>query len=206
MITPAEVKQRVERQYLVFVQSWLRGEAFAPLSLPAGKSASEFVSLRAEVQRLQVGEKNASRPGYRIEWHTQQKRVLSTQTLPVRIWLDTPEDLLSLLGKADEFASFQQDVALMRTLLPQLEGWVERFPRKLIEQHDSWPGLLAVCGYFLAHPRPGLYIRELPVSVHTKFVEQHQGILRDLLDYVLPIEAMTPNAPTFQQQIGRAHV
>ncbi len=202
MITPAEIRLRAERQYLAFVQSWVRGETFVPLSFPAGKSSSEFASLRAEVQRLQSNEKNAAKPGYRIEWFTQQKRALSTQTLPVRIWLDTPQDLLALIEKTDEFVIFQQDVALMRALVPQLEGWVERFPRKLIEQHAAWPGLLAVCRYFLAHPRPGVYIRELPVSVHTKFVEQHQGILRELLDIVLPTEAITSNAPTFPQRYG----
>ncbi|MEO7021021.1 MAG: DUF3322 domain-containing protein [Ktedonobacteraceae bacterium] len=202
MITPAEIRQRAERQYLAFVQSWLRGEVFAPLSFPAGKSATEFTSLRTEVQRLQASEKSTSRPGYRIEWLTLQKRSLSTQTLPVRVWLDTPEDLLSLIEKADEFHHFQQDIALMHRLVPQLESWVERFPKKLIEQHDAWPGLLAVCSYFLAHPRPGLYIRELPVNVHTKFVEQRQGILRELLDYILPTEAITPNAPSFQQRYG----
>lgn len=202
MITPMEIRQRAERQYLAFVQSWVRGETFVPLSFPAGKPSTEFASLRAEVQRLQADEKNASKPGYRIEWCTRQQRALSTQTLPVRIWLDTPQDLLTLSKKTDEFANVQQDVALMRTLLPQLESWVERFPKKLIEQHASWPELLSVCRYFLVHPRPGLYIRELPVSVHTKFVEQHQGILRELLDEVLPVETITLNAPTFSLRYG----
>lgn len=202
MITPAEIRQRAERQYLAFVQSWVRGETFVPLSFPAGKPSTEFASLRAEVQCLQAGEKNTPKPGYRIEWYTRQQRALNTQTLPVRIWLDTPQDLLALIEKTAEFADVQQDVALMRAQVPQLENWVERFPKKLIEQHDSWPGLLAVCRYFLEHPRPGLYIRELPVNVHTKFVEQHQGILRELLDDVLPAETITPNAPTFSQRYG----
>lgn len=202
MITPAEIKQRAERQYLAFLQGWLRGEPFAPLAFPAGKPSTEFASLRAEVQRLQAEEKIATRPGYRIEWQTLHKRSLSTQTLPVRVVLDAPEDLLTLCEKEAEFAHFRQDVALMRTLVPQLEGWVERFPRKLIEQHDSWPGLLAVCRYFQEHPRPGLYIRELPISVHTKFVEQRQGILRELLDFILPTDTIAFDAPTFQQRYG----
>jgi hypothetical protein len=202
VITPAEIRLRAERQYLAFLQSWLRGEPFAPLAFPTGKPSTDFASLRAEVQRLQTSEKAASAPGYRIEWQTLQKRSLNVQTLPTRIWLDTPEDLLRQIEREDEFACFQQDVGLMRIQVPQLEAWVERFPRKLIEQHDSWPGLLAVCHYFLEHPRPGLYIRELLVNVHTKFIEQHQGILRELLDALLPPEAITPDASTFQQRFG----
>jgi hypothetical protein len=202
VITPAEIRQKAERQYLACLQSWVRGEAFVPLTFPAGKSSADFASLRSEVQRLQAEEKTPSTPGYRIEWQTQQKRSLSTQTLPVRIWLDTLPDLLHLIEKENEFTCFCQDVALMRAQVPQLEAWVERFPRKLLEQHDSWPGLLAVCSYFLEHPRPGLYIRELPVNVHTKFIEQHQGILRELLEYLLPAESIVPDAPSFQQRFG----
>lgn len=202
MITPPEIRLKAERHYLAFVQAWVRGEPFTPLAFPAGKHATDFASLRAEVQRLQAGEKTASVPGYRIEWQVQQKRALSTQTLPVRVWLDSPEDMLHLIEKENEFAHFCQDIALLRVQVPQLEGWVERFPRKLIEQHNDWPELLAVCRYFLAHPRPGLYIRELPINVHTKFIEQHAGILRELLEYLLPAEAIEPNALTFQQRFG----
>lgn len=202
MITPAEIRLKAERQYLPCVQGWVRGEPFVPLSFPAGKSATDFAGLRAEVQRLQAGEKSAGSLGYRLEWQTQQKRGLNTQTLPVRVWLDTLEDLLYLSGKTREFADFCQDVMLLRDQLPQLEGWVERSPRKLIEQHTDWPDLLTVCRYFLEHPRPGLYIRELPINVHTKFIEQHQGILRELLEEILPTEAFVAEAPTFQQRFG----
>jgi hypothetical protein len=63
-------------------------------------------------------------------------------------------------------------------------------------------GLLTVCRYFLEHPRPGLYIRELPLSVHTKYVEEHIGILRELLEQLLPAETIVPDASTFQQRFG----
>lgn len=202
MITPAEIRLKAERQYIAFLQSWLRGEAFQPLSWPAGRPASNFGNMRAEVQLLQAGEKASAGLGYRIETQVQQTRALSTQTLPARIWLDSPADLLHLIKKEEEFACFSEDVALMREQLPHLESWVERSPRKLLDYHASWPGLLLVCRYFLEHPRPNLYIRELPINVHTKFIEQHQGILRELLDHLLPSEFVKADAPTFQQRYG----
>jgi hypothetical protein len=202
MITPAEIRLKAERQYLAFLQNWLRDEAFQPLSWPTGRPSSDFATTRAEVQRLQSTEKNATVPGYRIESQVQQTRALNVQTLPVRVWLDTPEDFLHLIKKDEEFACFSQDVALMREQLPQLENWVERFPRKLLDWHTDWAELLLVCRYFLEHPRPGLYIRELPINVHTKFIEQHQGILRELLDHLLPAGTVKPDAPTFQQRYG----
>ncbi|QBD83792.1 hypothetical protein EPA93_45535 [Ktedonosporobacter rubrisoli] len=47
-----------------------------------------------------------------------------------------------------------------------------------MDYHGDWSDLIAVCDYFLEHPRPACYIREIPVAVHTKFIEQHSGILR----------------------------
>lgn len=202
MITPTEIRLKAERQYIAFLQNWLRGEAFLPLSWPAGRPASDFGTMRAEVQLLQAAEKSPAGLGYRVEAQIQQTRALNTQTLPVRVWLDSPADFLHVIEKEQEFASFSQDVALMRAQMPQLASWVERFPRKLLDYHASWASLLLVCRYFLEHPRPGLYIRELPVNVHTKFIEQHQGILRELLDHLLPAETVRLDAPTFQQRYG----
>jgi hypothetical protein len=79
---------------------------------------------------------------------------------------------------------------------------MQHHPQRVIEQHPDWPDLLAVCRYFLEHPRPQIYIRELPVNVHTKFIEQHRGILRELLEQVLSPESITAEAETFEQRFG----
>ncbi|HMQ55403.1 MAG TPA: DUF2220 family protein, partial [Anaerolineae bacterium] len=54
--------------------------------------------------------------------------------------------------------------------------------------------------FSLAQPRPDCYIRELPVEVHTKFVETHQGVLRELLDRLLPAEAIRPDEAQFERR------
>jgi hypothetical protein len=202
MITPEEITVKASRYYLVFLQSWLRGEAYTPLRFPVGKLPTDFVPLRNAVQRLQAGSKSVLGYGYSIEFQQQQKRSLNQQTLPTHIVLETAEDFLRLIDKTDEFHRFQQGVALIREHLPQLEAWMQRSPKKILEHHSDWLDLLTVCRYFLEHPRPGLYIRELPINVHTKFVEVHTGILRELLEELLPDEAIVSDALTFQQRFG----
>lgn len=44
---------------------------------------------------------------------------------------------------------------------------------------------MKVCKYFQQCPRPWLYIRELPIAVHTKFIEKHQSVLQELLDILI---------------------
>lgn len=48
--------------------------------------------------------------------------------------------------------------------------------------------MLKVCKYFQNTPKPNLYIRELPIQVHTKFIEQNKGIISSLLEAILPID------------------
>lgn len=59
-------------------------------------------------------------------------------------------------------------------------------PISIVQNSGQWPDLLKVCHYFQQHPAPNLYIRELPIRVHTKFIEQNKPILRSLLDAILP--------------------
>lgn len=203
VITPDEIRRKAARSYHPLLQAWLRGEAFVPLTFSVGKLPGDFNALRTAVQVLQAQAKEGEGGrGYRLIWRTQQKRALGTQTLPTRVVFETFEDVLYLIGKEEEFARFQHDVQLIRQQVPQLENWMQRSPRKVIEHSGNWSDLLAVCRYFREHPRPGLYIRELPIAVHTKFVEQHAGILRELLDAILPPEAITADTSTFLSRFG----
>ena len=56
-----------------------------------------------------------------------------------------------------------------------------------LEREADWPAILATLGWFRAHPRSGLYARQIDApGVHSKFVETHRALLSELLDIVLP--------------------
>lgn len=202
MITPADIRQKAARLYLPFLRAWLGDQPFFPREIPVGKLPSDYVELRKGVRLLQAQSKEARGRGYSLDYQVQQKRFSGQQTIPVRAIIETELDFLWLVEKEEEFSMFRQDVSLIREQLPQLATWMERSPQKVIEHHGLWPELLAVCHYFLDHPIANLYIRELPISVHTKFIEQHRGIVRELLEQLLPQEAMPLAATTFEQRYG----
>ena len=202
MITPSDIRQKAARLYLPFLRAWLQEEKFFPLDLPVGKLPKDYLALRKAARDLQSQSKEQRGFGYTLEYQVQQKRASGTQTLPVRVVIETEQDFLRLIEKDAEFDQFRQDITMIRVRLPQLEAWMKRYPQGVIEQHEIWSDLLTVCHYFLEHPRPQMYIRELPISVHTKFIEQHRGIVRELLEEILPAEAMTPEGVTFEQRLG----
>jgi hypothetical protein len=197
MLTPADIVTRARRAYPEFLRGRVRGEPFTPLSFPVGALPAEYRELQRGVERLL-----AQAQHYRVEQQTRITRAYGEQSLPVRVWIDSAADLLRLIDKTAECAAFEADVALIRATLPQLEPWVEANAQRVIEHHGVWPELLAVCTYFLAQPRPNRYARELPIAVHTKFIEEHTGILRRLLDALLPAEAIAASETAFEPRYG----
>ena len=203
MITPAEIIQKAERLYLPFLRSWIQGTNFFPRSLPIGSlPLSKYAQLREEVQVLIAQSKAQRGYGYTLEFERHRTRGYEPQNLPKRVVIEMEDDFLRLIAKVQEFTQFQEDVFLIRQRQPLLQEWMMTHPKRIIDYHGHWSNLLAVCAYFIKYPHPNCYIRELPIHVHTKFVEQHEGILRELLDILLPPEAVLSEAKTFTRRFG----
>ena len=54
-----------------------------------------------------------------------------------------------------------------------------------------------MCKYFLQNPQPNLYIRQLPVEVHTKYILENKGIIQSLLELLIP-EYINGNEARFE--------
>jgi hypothetical protein len=184
MISPDEIRQKAERRYLDFLRSVLLEANFFPLDFPIGALPKDFLSLRDGIVKLNEGVKL----GYQVEYESSKTRQYGEQPRPKRIYVTDENSFLKLIKKQGEFQAFQRDISLIRSRLPELETWLIQNPQQVLNYSGQWEDLLAVCSYFIRHPRPNLYLRELPIEVHTKFIEQHLGILRLLLDFLLATE------------------
>jgi hypothetical protein len=130
--------------------------------------------------------KEKNRYGYTIEYQTVKTRSIGSQDLPVAIYFETGKDFLRFLETEKEVEIFRNDVDKIRCIFPELSDWLRENPIKIIKHAGHWDSLLSVCTYFRANPTPNLYIRELPIGVHTKFIESNKGIISELLNVILP--------------------
>lgn len=202
MITPQEVTKRAERRYREVLRAWLVGEDNFPIEFPVGKLSPNLIERRQQIDALRDGSKEVTGYGYEIEWRTINKRDLGKQTSPKRIIIASLDDYLAFTHKREEFDRFVADVQQIRQQFSSLENWIFQSPQDVIANHGQWDELLLVCDYFCQQPRPDIYIRELPISVHTKFIEQNERILRDLLDELLPPEWVNAVETTFTKRFG----
>ncbi len=164
-----------------------------PLKHPtAAELSTQFDAARDWIAALREA---SARHGYALKWKTIRHRQLGENRLPVAAIVETPEAALAMLRKQAEADRFDAIAGSIRERFPELLDWLSRKPLKALEHADDWPRLLDIIDWLRAHPRPGCYLRQIDLpGVHTKFIEKRRGLLSELLDIVLPENAIDHDA------------
>lgn len=204
---PRELRTQLQR-------CWNRGELLAGmvndesnfprrLTLKRPTSAEmvdDFDGVRDWISELR------SLPNYRVEMRELRHRVLGANKVPAAVWVDTLDDALAIVGKAREARRFARLVETTRQRQPALLEWLARNPLKALALADDWDRLLDVVDWIRQHPRPGIYLRQIDIpGVHSKFIEAYRGVLLQLLDPLLPPEAIdrsTSGVSGFSRRYG----
>jgi hypothetical protein len=212
--TPADIRAEVQRL-------WDRGQILAarlggppvfPCALrlrkPDAKALTErFDDVRKWIRALEHGSKTAQGFGYDIEWAEINHRQLGRNRVPTRISMATEADAIRLLGKTREARQFSLLMDAMLTRFPALSGWFAKHPLTALDNAGGWDRIMAILAWFKDHPRAGLYLRQLDIpGVDSKFIEARKALLAELLDRVLPPDAVDTQFPPrqFEQRYGLA--
>ncbi|MGB1242073.1 MAG: Wadjet anti-phage system protein JetD domain-containing protein [Chitinophagales bacterium] len=202
MLTPQQIQKKALRLYPDFLLAAMQNQQFFPLEIKGskGRTTIPLHELFPALQKLLKGGKEMLGYGYTVELKEVNTRHAGLQSMPKKIYFETQADYLKFLKKEQEFVEFQRMYAFTLRELPQLEEWLLTNPLKLVKNLAVWVDVLKVCHYFMAHPQPNLYIRQLPIAVHTKFIEQHTGILKNLLDELLEGWAIRYHTKRFEER------
>lgn len=211
--TLEDVRKRIRREWnngriLVAV---LGGEAVFPLRIPLKRPdskalAEQFEAARVWIAALSAVDKEQGGSGCRLEWQEFAHRQLGRNRIPVAAIVESEKDGLALIGKQSEADSFRELAATVAAAFPALTPWMQRYPLKALEQAENWTRLLTVLHWVVRHPGANVYLRQIDApGVDTKFIEQHRGLLGDLLDRVLlsdRIDGRYSGAKNFEQRYG----
>ena len=172
MITPAEIKKKAENKYIAYLQSIVTGSQFFPFIIIGNKRPNNDITIfKKELERLIDNSKEKRGYGYMIKYQTVKTKQHGVQDIPVSIGFQEESDYIMFIHKEKETAQFKNDIRRIVESFPNLKEWVFKYPTKVID--NNWNDLLKVCSYFKNTPKPNLFIRELPIKVHTKFVEKN---------------------------------
>jgi hypothetical protein len=190
---PDDLKAQVQKLWDrgAMLASLADGPSLFPQRFTLKEPSSRELSEQFPAVRKWIAELLASVGPYRIEWRSVNHRVVGSNQIPVAVWIDQLRDALGWIGKQRAADQFTGVVLQTRRRQPALLSWLTRRPLRGLEMAGDWPRLLDFLDWMLAHPRPGIYLRQIDLpGVHTKLLEKHRGVLAELLDLVLPEEAI----------------
>ncbi len=156
-----------------------------PLLLPLGQPTEADAATEPEAVRAWVQAWLAWPGPGTLQWVTRQWSRLGRQRLPQTLVLDGPEALADVAGQGARWRRAAARHATLQQAWPALQGAAtgQRLFDALADFHDSdMARLAALLRWLAAHPRSGLYLRQLPVpGLDTKWVEQRKALILDLL-------------------------
>ncbi len=185
---PVDLRAQVQKLWGrgELLASLVTGESLFPKRLVLKGPTSAEMADRFDEVRAWIGEIRVI-PYCRMEMREFKHRVFGANAVPQEAWIDTVEDALALIGKQRDAARFTALIDVTRKRQTQLLDWLPKRPMRALELADEWSRLLEIVAWLQAHPRPGLYLRQVDIpGVHSKFIEAHRGVLIELLDIVLP--------------------
>jgi hypothetical protein len=205
--SPTDIRQHIQKLWDkgALLASVVNNEALFPRRIPLKAPTSTQLLERFDEAR-RWGNTLREQRHVRVEMREFRHRVLGANALPGEVWLDTLEDALALIGKQRDTDLFGKLVESTRARLPALLPWMAKRPLRVLELAAQWGLLLDIVQWLQARPRPGIYLRQLDLpGVHSKFIEAHRATLSELLDAVLPgdaIDATATGAGQFARRYG----
>lgn len=191
MITPNEIKDQCLKSWKDILIHTLESKEYFPKEISrigkvtAKDILSKLSEYKASIKLLNDNSKDVKKKGYKVIIKEQQFDKIGAQPVPKKIIIEDVEDYLSVTNKEKEFKRFFKNYQLIINEIPVLLGWIKLNPLKLIE-HDSWEDTLKICHYFLNNPKPNLYVRELPIEIHTKYILENTPLISSLLEFLIP--------------------
>lgn len=205
--TPGAVRAQLQRLWDDgrILAARQHGETLFPLELRVrqpgvAELGEQFEAVRGWIKALEAGSKAVIGHGYDIVWCEINHRQLGRNRIPDRVVFASEVDALRLLGRHADARRFDQLATTTLGAFPQLKDWLGRRPLTVLEQAAEWERIITILQWFVAHPRPQLYLRQLDIAgVDSKFIETRKGLLAELLDQVLPADAIAAGASGARQ-------
>ena len=192
MISPEEIKKQASKWWKPFLQSYIRDERFFPKCIDRiGKVKSShitarFETLQQEIEELYRYSKSQTGAGYMVQTAGRNFRRTGSHELPDVVVFETIIDYITFMGYKKEWNNFLKNYNIIKNSIPLLQDWAFENCLWLTNKNVNWNDVLKVCQYFIKTPRPHLYLRQLPIEIHTKFIEENNALVQSLLDFLIP--------------------
>ncbi len=191
MLTPDVIKDKALRKWPEYRDSLLKSlileenSTFFPLTIRGDTSLRDTFSESAEAYTLLFSEsKDKKGKGYSIIWEKKNLRGYGTQSVIKSISIESEEDFLHLTGREETREAVKTCIEAINPLFNNkndLYQWAKSHPKEIENRVTEWSAVSITLSYFMKHrDNSSYYLRELPIKVHTKFIEENTSLLISL--------------------------
>jgi hypothetical protein len=203
LITASDIKTKALSRYPAILSSVYSYKKPFPMPFPGNRGSKDPLIKRIDgMKNLIKGSIDKLGYGYRLITETRDTRTEGTQTFIKEIIIDDLLDYLKLIGKEEEFNTYVLQTQLFLKYGEPVKNLLISKPLLFLNNLSILSDVIKVLDFFNKTPKPSLYIRELPIEVHTKFIEQNKVILTTLLDLVLPEDFVNSAETNFENRYG----
>lgn len=171
-----------------------------------GRVTDSYHDGLALYSELYASSKEKTGRGYTLVTESVNTRSYGVQTVIKDIVIENEEDYLKFIGKEKEGERFLTSLTALKVnagengfSLSALACWVRGNLDFLQEEKEEgyYSSLFSSLVWLIHNQDSGLYIREIPVPVHTKFIEENAKVILSLFVSLTGKEASTSFEETF---------
>lgn len=149
--------------------------------------------------------------GYSIIFENVNTRLYGEQQRIKSILVDNSIDFIKLIGKESEYDNFLKALAILKDYylnhnypLILLNNWISSNLDYTTEKKEAnyYPSLLLALTWLNENRSSNLYIREIPIGVHTKFIEENKKVLLSLFLNINALDEKDYKDKDFEEIMG----
>lgn len=196
MITVDELKKKAFAKYSEFLINFFNDtlSEFFPFIIPCNKGNpnDDFEKRSEELKAINQNSKNNEKKSYKYDTEIVSTRS-GKQTIITRIYFENDLDYLTFINKKKEFEVLEEVSNIIFTNLKTsltrdcLIQWLVRnheiISTNNVEDgiHSYWKNICLCANWLYKNSQSHLYLRTIPLEVHSKFIESNMSIIHCLI-------------------------
>jgi len=162
-----------------------------------------YASQYKNISDLLSNSKDSIGYGYSIAFENVNTRLYGEQQRIKSVFVDNPIDFVKLIDKENEYNNFLDALLVLKDYYLN-HNWISSNLDFVTEKKEEnfYPSLLLALTWLNENRFSNLYIREIPIEVHTKFIEENKKTLLSLFVNINALDEKYYKDKDFEEIMG----
>ncbi|WP_162071376.1 MULTISPECIES: Wadjet anti-phage system protein JetD domain-containing protein [unclassified Lentimonas] len=198
-----DLRNKAARKLNDVLRAMIQGETIFPLPIRIAKPkiTAPLSEWRDTISLIRSQSRESLGFGYTVEWEIVNSKRHGKNEFPAKLSFASLDDFLKYVGAENEAQALLSNVGIMCEWDPGAKSWCAGHLALMRKPAEAIQNAIKILTYLKANPAPGLYARQLPIQVPTKYLEQERPLLEELAHEFAP-ECLIQEDGTLEERLG----